>query len=1218
MKLKHWICLFTLSAICGCTDEASHPEPVPCEETGTCPPTCDSDCTVDTFVCEGNQLKKCTSDADGCTSWELVETCSKEQTCNSKQGKCLGDCKDACTAGDKKCADGGIATCETVNSGCTVWGNPVDCGENKRCDAETQKCVDGCVDECLSGEMKCTNGGMKTCGQYDNDACTEWSASEPCGTGKKCSDDEKSCVNACGDACKPGEMKCDGETLKQCKLDDDACPTWSTIETCSEGTVCNATRGSCSEPCGDNCNPGTYTCDEATLKVCEIDDDECPSWNVAKTCDEGTQCDAAAGQCTEACGEKCNAGVYKCDGSALKQCKTNDNGCTSWEVITTCNTNQTCSSEQGKCLTNCTNACTPGEVKCIADNGQSKLTKCTTDANGCGVWGTPVQSTECNPFSIVLIPDSQYYTRQKGGCYSMPICDENTCTSVPKCNDNNKYYCCDSSKEEQCKTVLIDQMVALKNKKDAWNIRYVIHLGDLTQKNIEKDYSGNNQWQLASNGQKVLDAADIPNIVSTGNHDYKKAKWNTSSGKCESDEYFSSHTNSFFKNYFNASRYSGKSWAPTFFKNSSESMYGTFQVANHKFLVVALEFAPRKETLCEADKIISAHPDHHVIISTHSLMNKSGKTDITYNDTLFGADGTEMVNELAKRHENVFLVVGGHFCGSFYRETKRGYNGNLIREMLVDYQDESPMGKCADNDISLNNAGNGWVRRIEIDPVSGKMTASTESMLINPKTNKPYAQMYCSEYYPTNPKETIEVYNENKELIGYSGHAPVMTKLDFSKTPSDNYKVNSYAFTARQIGTGKRHQMNGAIAMNRADNPNGVFVTVWEDDDEEHKFNDGNDKNNNINYDIRARISCTGGCNKSGFFYVNTNYAGNQKEPDVAMDANGNFVVVWADDSDGNTTYEILMRRFDKTGKALSDVTKVNTVADGQQVKPKIAMADDGKFVVVWQDSSAGYDQVFMRGFNANGSERFAQKVAAGGSTGTYRNPDIAMSSTGDFVIAWEDDSDGNKSIQLYARLFTSDGTLITIGNSDHVVVNKEKDRDQLKPAVAMNSKGDYAIAWLDERTTKGKFITYVRGFKAGTMTEFIAEKALPPAGYQSDNPDIVMDDQGNLVVTWEIEGGYFPSRSIGKKEYCDVQEHNCNYCKYANTQTGGCNDIVRMNYKNGTWDKTVSIVNKNRFSGHTNPAIAIDKASRYVILWNDDSDGNNAYDIYMRGYNGI
>src|SRR5262245_59019979 len=84
---------------------------------------------------------------------------------------------------------------------------------------------------------------------------------------------------------------------------------------------------------------------------------------------------------------------------------------------------------------------------------------------------------------------------------------------------------------------------------------------------------------------------------------------------------------------------------------------------------------------------------------------------------------------------------------------------------------------------------------------------------------------------------------------------------------------------------------------------------------------------------------------------INTNVSGDQRKPAAAIDTEGNFVVVWEDDLDGDGLYQIKARGFNADGsEAVSDFT-VNTVATEQQRDPAVAMAADGSFVVVWEDN---------------------------------------------------------------------------------------------------------------------------------------------------------------------------------------------------------------------------------------------------------------------------
>src|SRR5262245_60872936 len=92
-------------------------------------------------------------------------------------------------------------------------------------------------------------------------------------------------------------------------------------------------------------------------------------------------------------------------------------------------------------------------------------------------------------------------------------------------------------------------------------------------------------------------------------------------------------------------------------------------------------------------------------------------------------------------------------------------------------------------------------------------------------------------------------------------------------------------------------------------------------------------------------------------FQINTYTTGPQgggfgKAAQVASDANGNFVVVWTDGDyyggqDGSQT-GIFARRYASDGTPVSDEFQVNTFSTGEQTVPDIASDASGNFIVVW------------------------------------------------------------------------------------------------------------------------------------------------------------------------------------------------------------------------------------------------------------------------------
>jgi hypothetical protein len=97
-------------------------------------------------------------------------------------------------------------------------------------------------------------------------------------------------------------------------------------------------------------------------------------------------------------------------------------------------------------------------------------------------------------------------------------------------------------------------------------------------------------------------------------------------------------------------------------------------------------------------------------------------------------------------------------------------------------------------------------------------------------------------------------------------------------------------------------------------------------------------------------------------FRINTTVTKEERNPSVAFDPKGNFVVVWQAYLDG-IKVSILGRRFAASGAALSPEFEVFAGADNALVpgNPDVApIGTAGKFVVVWQDGSQG---IFGRRF---------------------------------------------------------------------------------------------------------------------------------------------------------------------------------------------------------------------------------------------------------------
>ena len=178
------------------------------------------------------------------------------------------------------------------------------------------------------------------------------------------------------------------------------------------------------------------------------------------------------------------------------------------------------------------------------------------------------------------------------------------------------------------------------------------------------------------------------------------------------------------------------------------------------------------------------------------------------------------------------------------------------------------------------------------------------------------------------------------------------------------------------------------------------------------------------------------------------------RNPQVAMDAAGNFTVVYeafADHDYGESgspdSYGIYYRRFDAAGTPMTDeAQQANTVVtsnedlalegqatvyfEGDQVNPTIAMDADGDFAIFWNGNGAQPDRldianmetvgdtddagVFGRWFHAGTATVLsvpttAQQRANETEAGTQQFASIAMEPDGDSVVAWAGNGVGDR-----------------------------------------------------------------------------------------------------------------------------------------------------------------------------------------------------------------
>ena len=241
----------------------------------------------------------------------------------------------------------------------------------------------------------------------------------------------------------------------------------------------------------------------------------------------------------------------------------------------------------------------------------------------------------------------------------------------------------------------------------------------------------------------------------------------------------------------------------------------------------------------------------------------------------------------------------------------------------------------------------------------------------------------------------------------------------------------------------------------------------------------------------------------------------------AAMAPDNSFVVVWdaGPDRDGGpgSGYGVFMRRYDAAGSPLGGELLVNSSTPFHQQGPDVAMDGEGRFVVVWADQAhdgSGYG-VFGQRFDADGSrtggEFLVNTYTTGHQSPITSHPVVERAPGGAFLVLWDDFGRDGNSLGVYGQRFDADGQL---AGADFRVTGHTQG-PQFFSAAAMDDIGNFVVTWTDDYDGNLLSVHGKRYTAAGAVrhNQFLVNTYT--TGAQSQ-PKVVSDDVGNFVMTWQ------------------------------------------------------------------------------------------------------
>ncbi|MDO3723020.1 Ig-like domain-containing protein [Marinobacter sp. chi1] len=237
------------------------------------------------------------------------------------------------------------------------------------------------------------------------------------------------------------------------------------------------------------------------------------------------------------------------------------------------------------------------------------------------------------------------------------------------------------------------------------------------------------------------------------------------------------------------------------------------------------------------------------------------------------------------------------------------------------------------------------------------------------------------------------------------------------------------------------------------------------------------------------------------------NLSDHSRRPQVAMDANGNAVVVWRQRVSFFSifnTFTVYANRF-ITGSGWRGPEPVGPSVN-PAAPPELAMDQSGRAFVVWRQSDGGNQNIYASRVVGSGGWSGAVPIGSGVPNGVQ--PHIATDGRGNAFVTWRQFSDGRYRIQV--NRFSGGWQGIT---------NLQTTADQADdPKVAAAANGDAVVVWV-QREDGGYYIN-ARSFDRGENAWEDRERISGVSGALFE-PGIALGADGDALAAWiQVSGG--------------------------------------------------------------------------------------------------
>lgn len=438
------------------------------------------------------------------------------------------------------------------------------------------------------------------------------------------------------------------------------------------------------------------------------------------------------------------------------------------------------------------------------------------------------------------------------------------------------------------------------------------------------------------------------------------------------------------------------------------------------------------------------------------------------------------------------------------------YNGMDVPDVSLTNMDDETAGITVTPESGLFTSENGdqatFTVRLNSEPTSDVTIGLTSSDTIEGTVN-PEGLTFTSLNWST--PQTVTITGQNDYVRDGSQVYSIITAATVSLDINYN-GMDAPDVSISNIDNNSEFQVNTYTANNQlypsvAMSSDGNFVVTWDSYGQ-----DGSD------WGVYGQRFSSDGTTLGSEFRVNTYTTITQRLPSAAMDSNGNFVVTWMSRGQDGNGEGIYGQRFSSDGIPLGSEFQVNTYTTNDQRNPSVAMDSSGNFVVIWEgggdgDSSGIYGQRYSSDGTPQGSEFQVNTYTA-----NYQvSSSAAMDASGNFIVIWMSWGQDGSGYGIYGQRYGSDGTPL----GSEFRVNTYTADDQYFPSAAMDSSGNFVVSWYSfyqDGSGRGVYGQRFRSDGTPLGSEFQVNTYTTGDQVLSS---VAMDASGNFVVTWVSNG---------------------------------------------------------------------------------------------------